>query len=424
MSGLSNREGPQPNRREFLKEASALTVGLMWGARELFAQEERETPTEPPVPCGVVGLGPQGRALLAALSRLPNAPVVGLCDTYEPFLKRSQEIAPNATLHTDYRALLSQAGLQAVFVATPSHLHREIALAALQAGKHVYCEAPLSSDLEECREMAQAAPAPPQIFQVGQQFRASPLHQHVRKFMEAQVLDKIVQVRAQWHKRESWRRAAPTPERERQVNWRLDPAVSAGLLGEVGLHQIDTVSHFLKQWPQAVSGFGSVLAWADGREVADTVQCVLEYPNGLRMVYEATLANSFDGAYELLLGTHGSILLRGQRGWLFKEADSPLLGWEVYAKKEQLGDETGIVLIANATKLIELGQEPSEAAALEEGKDELYYSVESFLTAIRTGEQPVCTALDGLRAAVVALKANEAVRTGTRIVYDPAWFEI
>jgi len=396
----------------------------MWGAQELFAQEGREAPTEPPVPCGVVGLGPQGRALLTALSRLPNAPVVALCDTYEPFLKRSQEIAPNATLHTDYRALLSQADLQAVFVATPSHLHREIVLAALQAGKHVYCEAPLSSDLEECREMARATPAPPQVFQVGQQFRANPLHQHVRKFMEAQVLAKIVQVRAQWHKRESWRRAAPTPEREREVNWRLDPAVSGGLLGEVGLHQIDTVNCFLKQWPQAVSGFGSVLAWTDGREVADTVQCVLEYPNGLQMVYEATLANSFDGAYELLLGTQGSILLRGQRGWLFKEADSPLLGWEVYAKKEQLGDETGIVLIANATKLIELGQEPSEAAALEEGKDELYYSVESFLTAIRTGEPPVCTALDGLRAAVVALKANEAIRTGTRIVYDPAWFEI
>lgn len=416
-------EGHLSNRREFLKEASAMTLGLMWGARELWAQESGEVPTEPAVTCGVVGLGPQGRALLTALSRLPNAPVVSICDTYEPFLKRGQEIAPNATLHMDYRAMLSQPNLQAVFVATPSHLHREIVLAALQAGKHVYCEAPLSSNLQECQEMAQAAPAAPQVFQVGQQFRANPLHQHVRKFVEAQVLDKIVQVRAQWHKRESWRRAAPTPEREREVNWRLDPAVSGGLLGEIGLHQIDMVSCFLGQWPQAVSGFGSVLAWADGREVADTVQCVLEYPNGLRMIYEATLANSFDGAYELLLGTQGSILVRGQRGWLFKEADSPLLGWEVYAKKEQLGIETGIVLIANATKLIELGKEPSEVA-LEEGKDELYYSVESFLTAIRTGNPPVCTAQDGLRAAVVALKANEAVRTGTRIVYDPAWFEI
>jgi predicted dehydrogenase len=246
----------------------------------------------------------------------------------------------------------------------------------------------------------------------------------VRKFVEAGVLDKIVQVRAQRHKRESWRRPAPTPEREREVNWRLDPAVSAGLMGEIGLHQIDTVNWFLGQLPQAVSGFGGVLAWADGREVADTVQCVFEYPNGLRVLYEATLANSFDGAYELLLGTQGTILLRGLRGWLFKEADSPLLGWEVYAKKEQLVNETGIVLIANATKLIEQGKDPAEAAVVEEGKDELYYSVESFLTAIRKGEKPVCTVEDGLRAAVVALQANEAVRTGTRIVYEPAWFEV
>jgi predicted dehydrogenase len=294
----------------------------------------------------------------------------------------------------------------------------------MEAGKHVYCEAPLSSNLEECHTIARAAQAAKPVFQVGQQFRGNPIHQHVRKFVEAGVLDKIVQVRAQRHKRESWRRPAPTPEREREVNWRLDPAVSAGLMGEIGLHQIDTVNWFLGQLPQAVSGFGGVLAWADGREVADTVQCVFEYPNGLRVLYEATLANSFDGAYELLLGTQGTILLRGLRGWLFKEADSPLLGWEVYAKKEQLVNETGIVLIANATKLIEQGKDPAEAAVVEEGKDELYYSVESFLTAIRKGEKPVCTVEDGLRAAVVALQANEAVRTGTRIVYEPAWFEV
>lgn len=424
MTG-SRTSGPHaPNRREFLREASALTLGLMWGAQELVAQEREEAPTEPAVSCGVIGLGPQGRTLLTALSRLPNAPVVALCDTYEPFRKRGQEIAPNATPHADYRALLEQADVQAVFIATPSHRHGEIALAALEAGKHVYCEAPLSSDLEECRTLARAAQGAKSVFQVGQQFRASPIHNHVLKFVEAGVLDHIVQVRAQWHKRESWRRAAPTPEREQEVNWRLDPAVSAGLMGEIGLHQIDTVNWFLKQRPEAVSGSGSVLAWPDGREVADTVQCVFEYPNGLRVIYEATLANSFDGAYELLQGTHGTILLREQRGWLFKEADSPLLGWEVYARKEQLGHETGIVLIANATKIIELGKDPSEVEVVEEGKDEFYYSVESFLTAVRKGEPPVCTAQDGFQAAVVAIKANEAVRAGTRIVYEPGWFEV
>ena len=79
------------------------------------------------------------------------------------------------------------------------------------------------------------------------------------------MLNKVAQARAQWHRKDSWRRPAPTPERERAVNWRLFNESSAGLLGEVGIHQIDNVSWFLKALPTAVSGFGGTLVWQDGR---------------------------------------------------------------------------------------------------------------------------------------------------------------
>ena len=85
--------------------------------------------------------------------------MVAICDTYAPFLRRAKEAAPKAETYSDYRQVLAQKSVQAVIVATPSHQHKEVVLAALQAGKHVYCEAPLASNLEDARAIARYAPA-------------------------------------------------------------------------------------------------------------------------------------------------------------------------------------------------------------------------------------------------------------------------
>ena len=81
------------------------------------------------------------------------------------------------------------------------------------------------------------------------------------------------------------------------------------------------------------------------------MSCLVELPNG-RANFRATLASSFGGAYTIFNGSNSSLLLKENRGWLIKEADSPLLGWEVYARKESVHDETGIAMVADATKLL------------------------------------------------------------------------
>src|SRR5205823_1878935 len=135
---------------------------------------------------------------------------------------------------------------EAVFVATPSHLHREVALAAIQAGRHVYCEAPLASTIDEAKVIAKAGQGSKQVFQVGLQARANPQHDHVHRFIVTGVLgSKVAEARGQWHKKESWRRPHPNPERERALNWRLRKETSAGLVGEVGIHQVDVADWFL-----------------------------------------------------------------------------------------------------------------------------------------------------------------------------------
>ncbi len=88
---------------------------------------------------------------------------------------------------------------------------------------------------------------------------------------------------------------------------------STGLLGEVGIHQIDSGTWFLNKLPLAVTGYSSLQGWKDGRDVPDTVQCVIEYPGNINFIYDATLTSSFDNQYEMFYGTASSFQMRDQR---------------------------------------------------------------------------------------------------------------
>jgi hypothetical protein len=135
----------------------------------------------------------------------------------------------------------------------------------------------------------------------------------------------------------------------------------------------------------------------------------------VRADVRTTLASSFGGAYTIFQGSNSSLLLKENRGWLIKEADSALLGWEVYARKESVHDETGIAMVADATKLLQAGKEPGKDAPVEPAKPPLVVALESFITSIRSGAPPSCSAADACAATIAALKAQEAVIGNTRV---------
>jgi predicted dehydrogenase len=453
---------PDLDRRSFLKGSSLTTLMMMMGGVPLRAQDkpqagdsapEPERHAGPPVKCAVIGCGAQGREILSGLAKLPNAPVVAICDTYATpgFIKRAKEFAPKAEPFEDYTKVLANKDVQAVFVATPSHQHREMVVAALKAGKHVYCEAPLANTIEDARAIAQAAKAANKVnFQPGLQLRADPQRHFLLQFVRSGALGKTIKGRAQWHKKQSWRRPAPTSEREKEVNWRLQNETSLGLVGEVGIHQLDVGSWFINARPVSVTGFGGLLHWEDGRDVPDTIQAVFEYPGKVHFSYEATLANSFDADHEILYGTDSAVMLRQEKAWLFKEVDSPLLGWEVYARKDQFYKETGIALVANATKLSAIGAEKAEeipfttsslASALEafiantgvvmtavedftSNFGENAQGLQDYLKSVSKSRLPAADYKDGFEATVVAITANEAILKNQKIAFQKEWFQI
>src|SRR5260221_8216549 len=354
-----NEDGKEPlgyNRRDFLKSGSFATLMSMMGGVELLAQDSSvpaadKKPAGGKVSIAVIGLGAWGRVILDALGRSSQAEGAAMCDTYGAFLRRSAKLAPRATQVADYKAILEDKEITAIAVATPTHNHKELVLAALKAGKHVYCEAPLANTVEDAREIALAAKAAKkQIFQSGLQMRSDPQRLFLLPFIRSGALGKPVMARSQWHKKQSWRTASSDAEHEKALNWRLNKATSTGLVGEIGIHQIDQASWFLNAHPLSVTGFNSLIKWTDGRDVPDTVQAVFEFPGGVRLMYDCTIANSFDADYELYHGTDAAVMLRESKAWMFKEVDSSLGGWEIYAKKDVFFKQTGISVMIGSSK--------------------------------------------------------------------------
>ncbi len=409
------------DRRQLLR-TTAGALGAMSLAPRLTLAESVLRLAEP-MDVAVVGCGRQGRAILVELQKIGGARIAALCDTHPARLSSGERRVRGAKTYPDHRALLeNEPSVKAVFVATPTHRHRDVAVDALAAGRHVFCEAPLASTLDDCRAIARAARAAKTTFQTGMQGRSNPIYDLARSFYRSGMIRDTVGLRAQYHddRKSSWRVPADGPDEERELNWKLDPAVSLGLFGEAGVQQIDVFNWFLHAYPTSVRGSGALYLHDDGRTMPDTETFELTYPDGVRLTYEATLANSFDGPYELIHGTMGTIKLAWNAGWLFKEFDAPTYEWEVYANREQFHDEQGITLIADATQL-------AAQDKLKEGiglpNPPLYYAIETFLESATAGAPVVCTADEGLRAAAIGIAAREALVSGETRAIDPASFE-
>lgn len=404
------------DRREFLAASAGLAaVSLL--PTSLPAAVRLDTALN----VGLIGVGRQGRAILTELATMESVKTAAVCDIDENRLGSAKSRTPGAEGYADYKALLSHKGLDAVIIATPTHQHRQIALDAIAAGRHVYCEAPLAHTAEDARAIAAAAAGSMKAFAVGFEGRANPVYQLARSFFKTDAFKDMIAMRQQFASKTSWRFSAPDADREKRMNWRLDKGVTTGMLGEIGSHQLDVAHWYRGQLPVSVRATGGVRFWQDGREVADTVLAAFTYEDGAVLTWFGTLASSFLGKEEIFVGSSSTIKLGWTHGWMFKESDAPTQGWEVYANKQQFHNDVGITLIAGATKLAEQGK-------LKDGvglpNTSLYYSLESFIKAAAGQGKVACTAADAARTTIVALTANQALLSGGEAKIDAAALKV
>ncbi|HSJ14513.1 MAG TPA: Gfo/Idh/MocA family oxidoreductase, partial [Longimicrobiales bacterium] len=366
-----------PTRREFLGLAAGATATLTIAPELLFA---RPRPQAAPLRVGVIGIGRQGRDILDELLKIDNVEIAALCDVVPTRLSAGAERAPQAARYAEHGALLTEArDLGAIVVATPTHTHREIATAALLAGHHVYCEAPLAHTVDDARAIAAAASSAGKLLQPGLLAPANPLWQRARALARSDSVRSVAAMYAQDHRKTSWRFPAASPALERAANWRLDPDLSLGIEGEFGSHQLAALAWLRSRPPQRIRGHGTISLHDDGRSLPDTVLLEVLWEDGTAAAWSGTLANSFGGRHEIVYGSMGAIRLADTHAWMFKEADAPTQGWEVYAARQQFHRDEGIILIADATRLAAQGQ-------LREGAGlpfpPLYYALVEFVKSI------------------------------------------
>jgi len=218
--------------------------------------------------------------------------------------------------------MLKNKELDAVIICTPLHMHYQMAIDALDAGKHVYCEKTMTHTIDQAIKLAQKVRASKKTFMVGYQLRCNPLHQEIKEMIAAGACGQITQVACTYNRNGDWRREVEDPENERLINWRMYWEYSGGLMAELCSHQIDQVNWMLDSHPIKVCGFGGIDYWKDGREIFDNVTTVYEYPNGVKASFNSITTNASSGVSIKIMGTEGAIEItkeQGQEALYFKE---------------------------------------------------------------------------------------------------------
>jgi len=178
------------NRRRLL-ETSALM-----GASVLLTRNSKAAPprsVNEKLNIGVIGIANQGAYNLESVQ---SENIVALCDVDDNYLAATAQRFPRAVTYNDYRKMLERKDLDAVVIATPDHTHAPATLAALETGRHVYCEKPLTHTVVEARRVAEAAKKYKRVTQMGTQIHASNNYRRVVELIQSGAIGAVTEAHA------------------------------------------------------------------------------------------------------------------------------------------------------------------------------------------------------------------------------------
>jgi hypothetical protein len=224
------------DRRDFLKTTA--TAAVLAGPAVIAARGANDK-----INIGWIGVGTRGNAGIDWLKRAApdTVAITAICDTFQGYLARGKDRVQTIWGNTpatyeDYRDLLANSSIDAVFIMTPEHLHHDMAIAALRAGKHVYLEKPLAHTIEEGFDIVREWKKSGKIVQVGTQNRSSTLYKKAKEMVRQGMIGDVHFVRAFWYRNSTddnpaWRYVIPPDANEQNTDWPkfLGPAPQARL---------------------------------------------------------------------------------------------------------------------------------------------------------------------------------------------------
>ncbi|WP_258105044.1 Gfo/Idh/MocA family protein [Marinoscillum sp. MHG1-6] len=309
------------DRRSFLIKSGLASGGLALGSTFLSANSISKRK----LCVGVIGTGDRGQGLLGLISQIDQMEAIGCCDVIPFRLEKGLSLAsPKAKGYKDYRKLLEDKSIDCVIICTPFSLHGQMAIDALNAGKHVYCEKTMAMGIDSIQKtIAVAQENPGLIFQTGHQYHTSELYRKVREIIQSGYIGDVTAYHCQWNRNGNWRREVPDPKWERIINWRMYKEYSGGLIAELMSHQIDFINWTSESTPAKFAGFGGVDHWKDGRETFDNVHLQIAYENGLDATFSCTTTNGFEDYQIKVLGSQATIVIDYNDAMIYPERTSP-----------------------------------------------------------------------------------------------------
>ncbi len=328
-----------------------------------------------PVKVGLIGLGFAGTVLhLPSLMKNPRAQLVAVSDVSDDKLSEFSSTFPNLDVRKTigHHSIIEDPSIDAVFIASPTPSHTSIAIEAIKAGKHVFCEKPISSTIEDAQLMVAESDAHPNlILMIGQVLRFWPEYVQIKKIIDDGRIGKPVIARTY--------RANPMPK----AQFYEEDELSGGVIVDLGLHDIDFLSWALGPVASVYAQGGNLSGRGD---VVDYAQIHFNFESGAIAYLEANWALPenfpFSTAIEIT-GTQGMIAA------------------------DNTDSRASYQLTINGQKRV--------TTAVSE-LNGYYFEQDAFLRAVQTKSPTPIPASSALYSLRLAIAAKESIKTGKEVI--------
>lgn len=396
-----------PSRRSFLRSVGVASVAAAWTAQSygrILGANDR-------IRVGFIGVGGMGNSHLDAFNALrtsDNLEAVAVADCWKTRAEAgaAKIQAPKALV--DHRQVLDLPDVDYVTIATPEHWHAQMTLDALDAGKAVYCEKPLTHTLAEALQVRDKQVATKLPVQVGVQGLSDDSYSSAGQAIREGVIGKVVQAQIEYVRRYGEQGLFSVPELKDDMpqpadldwqawlgpaervpwnphhyfEWRNFSAYSGGIATDLFVHRITRIIKALGlTYPRRVVGMGGIWQWPEHRDLPDNFEMICEYPQGLTVYVLGTQSNRVPVDH----------LIRGYRGTLYFTAE----GWVAKDKDDKI--------LAQHKKT---------------GAEDIHLHHTNLHNHLRNGEPLNCPVDIGIAGVAAVVMANESWRTGQMMGWD------
>ncbi len=266
---MKKKKDISESRRKFIRNSSAVAAGFFIVPRHVLGRGF-VAPSDKLNIAGI-GAGGKGESDLKEFAKSPNVNIIALCDVDDRQSANSRKNFPKATYYKDFREMLAKEknNIDACSISTPDNTHAVATIAAMQLGKHVYTQKPLTHDIYEARILAQAAKKYKVVTQMGNQGGSGEGVRKAKEMYQAGMIGDVTEAHA-WTNRPVWPQGIPTPsgkfDTPSELNWDLwlgpakgidyNPAYlpfnwrgwwafGTGALGDMACHIMDPIYRIL-----------------------------------------------------------------------------------------------------------------------------------------------------------------------------------